>query len=130
MPRTHTAALLLILSAPAFSAVTDSVLISKALAAARNDSVNLPDSKDRVLVHCRERAIDFTETPAVGRSNNLNEVKIERQPVYTVHFIHYGIAYDGYDCEVLVKLNDKLDTISVETVLLRQSSILGIDVTR
>jgi hypothetical protein len=128
MPRAHTAVLLLILSAPAFSAVTDSDLISKALAAAKMDTTNLPDSKDRVLVHCRERAIDFTETPAVGRSNNLNEVKIERQPVYTVHFIHYGIAYDGYDCEVLVKLNDKLDTISVETVLLRQSSILGVDI--
>ena len=89
------------------AAVSDSDLISRALAAAKK-------SKDGIQItetfykHCRERALSFSvAVPPVGRSeNNLNEIRVVRgNSMDVVHFVHYGTMYDGHDCRVVVQLN-------------------------
>jgi hypothetical protein len=91
----------------ACAAFTDPELISLALAAAKSSREGTQGA-DTLYLHCRERALTFSvAVPSVGRSeNNLNEVRVERgNGMDVVNFVHYGAAYDGYNCRVIVQVN-------------------------
>ena len=97
----------------ASSALTDSELISRALAAAKR-------SKDGAQINyknCRERALFYSvAVPPIGRSENLNEVRIDRKEFDVVTFVHRGTAYDDVDCQVTVQLdkNGKVKNVMTE----------------
>jgi len=105
---------------PVSAAVTASDLISRALAYAKA-SKDGADIKETFYKHCRERALSFSHLPPpVGRSeNNLNEIRVNRNKVNVVTFIHYGTAYDGVDCKVTVELNQYGTPLKVSTEKLK-----------
>lgn len=97
--------LLSLVNASARAALSDQELIGRALTAARAVKLGAPTDGE-MRRHCLERALTFSvPVPPLGKSENLNEVVIERKRLLTVSFLHMGSAYDGYDCTVAVELS-------------------------
>ena len=103
------------------AALTDADLIARALAAARKANVGAK-IEETFHKHCLERALAFSmPIPPVGRRENLNEVLVERRPIDRVAFVHYGTAYDGLDCRVVVDMDRAGRVRKVTSALVKRS---------
>ena len=102
----------------ASAASSDSTLISRALSAAKNSKEG-NEITEIFYGHCRERALSFSvPVPPIGRSENLNEIQIDRK-TSVVTFLHHGTAYDGVDCKVTVAFNKTGEPRKVTTERLK-----------